>query len=33
MTKWRAAFTSAAVTEGWREPQVIREIESGEVPG
>jgi hypothetical protein len=30
MTKGRAAFTSAVVTEGWTEPQIIREAESGE---
>jgi hypothetical protein len=30
MTKERAAFTSAAITEGWTEPQIIRETESGE---
>jgi hypothetical protein len=33
MTKLGAAFTSATVTEGWREPQVIRVIESADTLG
>ena len=32
MTKWRAALSSAAVTEGWRETQVIRDVGPSTTP-